>query len=540
MLYQNSYEMENIMKKVKSMLLWICTIFLLILTLGSFASGDIFSGILMLLASITSCPILITKLQKIGKMPKKRLWIPMVCILFFGSLFTASPAPVSESQPAAIVESTATAESAADNVALSTEMDSECESEEPSTETVSDEISTEISPTIIETELEVTADTDTESADSETVTESSDIHETTSDSSELSVHFIDVGQGDATLIICDGEAMLIDAGDNNKGTKIQSYLTKQGVKSLKYVIGTHPDADHIGGLDVILYKFDCQTIIMPDEKKDTATYRDVIDTMKNKLYKNTLPVVGTSYDLGGAQFTIISPSKKYSESNDNSVAILLTHGENKFIFTGDAEEAESDMLKTGISLDADVYKVGHHGSKTASSKNFLNKVTPTYAVISCGIDNSYGHPHAETLNNLRAMGVRVFRTDEQGTIVASSDGTKITWNCSPSDSWKAGEPTGSASNETVSNSKTVSSEPAPAIDEKPDATESVAPAVPTPTPVEPAAPEITYVCNKNTKKFHYPRCSSAGDIKPSNRLESTATRDELIAQGYVPCKRCKP
>lgn len=262
------------------------------------------------------------------------------------------------------------------------------------------------------------------------------------DGSGLEIHYLDVGQGDSTLILCDGHAMLIDAGDNDRGTAVQSYLESQGVTTLDYVIGTHPDADHIGGLDVVLYKFDCQMVMMPDFEKDTRTYDDVVQTMKQKRYKNTLPEVGTVYELGSAVFTIVAPNGEYGDNaNDYSVGILLQHGKNRFLFTGDAEEAsEADMLENGIDLEADVFKASHHGSRTANTEEFLQTVDPDYVVISCGQENSYGHPHAEIMNRLRAMGISVFRTDEQGTIVAYSDGTEITFNMSPDESWKAGEP----------------------------------------------------------------------------------------------------
>ena len=324
------------------------------------------------------------------------------------------------------------------------------------------------------------------------------------DNSKLQIHFIDVGQGDSTLITCGGEAMLIDAGENDQGTNVQSYLEEQGIKSLKYMIGTHPDSDHIGGMDVILYKFDCETVIMPDEAKNTATYRDVIDVMKNKRYTNTLPVVGNSYTLGDAEFTILSPGKSYDNSNNNSVVIILTHGENRFLLTGDAQEpAEKDILACGIPINADVYKAGHHGSSTSSSDEFLKAIQPTYAVINCGEDNSYGHPHAEVLNSFRMAGVKVFRTDEQGSILATSDGKTITWNCSPTESWVSGNGTHVAD-------------------------------LPDPDAVS------TYVCNTSTMKFHTPDCSSAKDMKKENRLEIQTTRDDLIQQGYEPCKGCKP
>ncbi|MGN0140825.1 MAG: ComEC/Rec2 family competence protein [Roseburia sp.] len=266
---------------------------------------------------------------------------------------------------------------------------------------------------------------------------------------QLAVHFIDVGQGDCTLIGCDGQYMLIDAGNNDKGTAVWSYLQNQGVETLDYVIGTHPDADHIGGLDVVLYKFDCKTVILPDVANDTATYDDVIRTMEDKGYTTTAPVVGDTYSLGSAEFTIVAPNEDYgTELNDWSVAILLQHGENRFLFTGDAgEAAEEDMLANGISLSADVYQVGHHGSKYSTSQAFLDAVNPAYAVISVGADNSYGHPDAEVLNRLRSAGISLFRTDEQGTVIAESDGNTITWNCTPTETWQAGEAGSAAAEE---------------------------------------------------------------------------------------------
>lgn len=344
---------------------------------------------------------------------------------------------------------------------------------------------------------------------------------TNTSSAPLEIHFIDVGQGDSTLIRCGDATMLIDAGENDQGTNVQSYLSAQGVDHLDYMIGTHPDSDHIGGMDVILYKFDCDTVIMPDEVKNTATYRDVIDTMENKRYSNTLPVVGDTYSLGEATFTILAPSRIHENSNDNSVAILLTHGENRFLFTADAQEtAEKEILDTGISIQADVYKAGHHGSSTSSSEAFLEAVAPTYAVISCGENNDYGHPHAEVLNSLRSMGVQVFRTDEQGSIIAYSDGQNITWNCSPSESWLSGSGAHVGDTSGTANTGSASADSGSQNDS--------------------GSQKLTYVCNTNTMKFHYPDCSSATDMKKENKLEITATRDELLKQGYVPCGGCKP
>lgn len=258
----------------------------------------------------------------------------------------------------------------------------------------------------------------------------------------LEVHYIDVGQGDATLLICDGEAMLIDAGDNDSGTTVQKYLQDCGVTELKYVVGTHPDADHIGGLDVILTKFAVLSneVWMPEKENDTYTYRDVLDTIEYMGYKKTCPETGSSYPLGAATITLIPPINDYEGTNNSSIVVLAQYGFNRFLFVGDAEaEEEEDMIYGGIDISADVLKVSHHGSGGATTQDLLDTVNPTYAVISCGQRNEYGHPHGSLLNRLRENGIEVFRTDEQGSIQAVADGITIQWNCSPSTTWKAGE-----------------------------------------------------------------------------------------------------
>lgn len=248
----------------------------------------------------------------------------------------------------------------------------------------------------------------------------------------IEVHFIDVGQGDATLIKCGDKTMLIDAGDNTKGSAMKLYLQKQNISNIDIVIGTHPDADHIGGLDVVIYNFQCGTIILPDIAKDTKTYEDLIYNINYKNYKITRPVVGQTYMLGEARVTILGPVKKYGDNaNNHSVVVKLDYGDTSFVFSGDAgEEAESDIIGTGLDISADVYKVGHHGSYTSSSLPYLKAIKPTYAVISCGTDNKYGHPHTEVLDRLKDMKVTTFRTDLQGDIIAYSDGTNIWWTTS--------------------------------------------------------------------------------------------------------------
>lgn len=388
------------MKTIKKAGLWVLSLFFLLMTLGAFRQSAL-SGLLLLAAALLCNPLVLNGIQKTGRRMKPAITIPSVIVLFLAGVLTAPSSTSGEIQDAGMAAQTTT------------------------------EIAT---------------------------VEDAETSKTENPETELTVHFLDVGQGDAILISCDGAYMLIDAGDNDKGTLVQNYLNKQGVEHLDYIIGTHPDADHIGGMDVILYKFDCGTVMMPEVTNDTATYRDVINTMKEKGYQNTVPVVGDSYSLGSAKFTILGPTDTYEDTNNNSIVLLLTHGDNKFLFVGDAEEkAEEDILAEGVSVKADVLKVGHHGSRTASSEAFLQAVEPTYAVISCGQDNSYGHPHAETLNTLRSMGVKVFRTDEQGTVTATSNGHEISWNCAPSDTWKAGENTQSSTGTEQRKSNTANS-----------------------------------------------------------------------------------
>ena len=359
----------------------------------------------------------------------------------------------------------------------------------------------------------------------------------TVDPKPMEVHFLDVGQGDATLITCDGHAMLIDAGDDTKGTAIQNYLKKQKIKSLDYLILTHPDTDHIGGAPVIITKFEIAKVFVSNFEKDSNSYRKLIQALDDKSLKGLTPTVNSKYKLGTAEFTILAPNDTYDAPNDSSIALLLKNGKNSFLFTGDAEAtAEMDILANGIDISADVYKVGHHGSRSSTSQRFFKAVKPDYAVISCGEGTSYGHPHAETLNTLRTNGVAVYRTDEDGTIIATSDGKTISFNVPASETWKAGEPTGSsAKNSTLAKSTTKAAEtPAPAPQPE-DTTPAVA--EPTPEPPAPATTEVTYILNVKTKKFHKTSCSY---LPTTNRLDSSESRESIIAQGYEPCKKCNP
>ena len=214
---------------------------------------------------------------------------------------------------------------------------------------------------------------------------------------------------------------------NADANTVINYLKKQGIEKLDYLIGTHPHEDHIGGIDKVIDTFDIKKVIMPKAQNNTKTFEDVLNAISNKGLKITTPIPGTNYSLGNASFTIFAPNNPpYSDLNNYSVVIKLEFGKTSFLFTGDAGNAsETEMLNKEFNLKADLLKVGHHGSRYSTSNAFLNKVSPEYAIISVGKDNTYGHPTPETISRLSSKNIQVYRTDKNGTIIANSDGNTI-------------------------------------------------------------------------------------------------------------------
>lgn len=248
-----------------------------------------------------------------------------------------------------------------------------------------------------------------------------------SDPGTLEVHFIDVGNADAILLLCDGEAALVDAGENNQGDEVAAYIQNQGAYSLKYAVGTHPHSDHIGGLDTVLYSIPAETVLMPSKEHTTETYADVLTAIDETGAELITPEVGDTYQVGAAVMTVLSPDREWDELNDNSIVLLVENGKDSFILAGDAEiAAEEVMLEADLVPEADVLKVGHHGSYTSSSYRWLNAILPDYCVITCGEDNEYGHPHEEVLSRLsdleKVRGTVTYRSDLNGHIVAHSAG----------------------------------------------------------------------------------------------------------------------
>ena len=318
-----------------------------------------------------------------------------------------------------------------------------------------------------------------------------------SDGQAFQMHFIDVGQALSVLVECDGQFMLYDGGNVDDGSLIVSYLQNQGVEELQYVFCSHAHEDHVGGLAAALAYFPANHVYSPVTEADTKCFQDFVKYTQQQGLQVEVPAVGTVWPLGSATVTLLGPVKQYDETNDTSLVLRIDYGSTSFLLTGDMEsDAERDLVESGANLKADVLQVGHHGSSTSSSYIFLNAVLPEMGIISCGVNNKYGHPHEETLSILRDAGVNVYRTDLMGTITIGSDGANYT----------------------------VSSEHY--------ATDAEL------NPTDPAASSTAqqaYIGNVNSKKFHLPTCPNLPAEKNQILFSSY---EEAVAAGYTPCATC--
>ncbi len=253
---------------------------------------------------------------------------------------------------------------------------------------------------------------------------------------ETQIHFIDVGQGDATLIAQSGKYALIDAGLASATDDILAYLHSLNIETIDVLVMTHPHADHIGAMDEIIEEFEIEIVVMPDfsmitEMPTTASFERVLTALEGSDALVETAVVGASYAVGEGTLTILSTGVETDNLNDISVCTMFTAGAFSVLNTGDAETPQEEaLLASGVALNATVFQAGHHGSSTSNTLAFLQAVQPELVVISCGLDNSYGHPHAQVLDTYDAVGAAYYRTDLDGNVVITyTDADGITVHC---------------------------------------------------------------------------------------------------------------
>lgn len=315
-------------------------------------------------------------------------------------------------------------------------------------------------------------------------------------SGELQVYFIDVGQADCALIIQEGKSMLVDGGNVADGLDVVRFIKSKNIETLDVVVATHAHEDHIGGLATIIDNFTVNKIYCPVNDYNSTCFDEFIDAA-NRQCGITLCAKGDNWDIGDAKINVVWPvNADIEETNNTSIVFTLKYGKITYLFTGDAEhDAETSIVHSGTDIKADVLKVGHHGSNTSSSYLFLRTVLPQIAVISCGKDNSYRHPHDEVLDRYLQAEATVLRTDELKTICISTDGEKLTA--------KYGETVQDITVETAT----------------------------------PGLQPTGYIGNRNSKKFHLSSCKSLP--KEENRV-IFESREQAVNDGYAPCGSCQP
>lgn len=321
----------------------------------------------------------------------------------------------------------------------------------------------------------------------------SDIGKLTDD---FEVHFIDVGQGDSALILCGGKSMLIDGGRPNVSDVIYTYLKKQNVKQLDYIVCSHADDDHVGGLSAPLSTMRVKNVLAPETPSDTKSYVNIIEKTREQGISIQHPKHGESMEFANSVIEFYGPiTEDEDDRNNSSVVMKVIYGDTSFLFTGDAgRKEETEMLNENYNLSATVLKVGHHGSESSSTYPFLKAVAPKYAVISVG-ENSYGHPSEKVLSKLHDAETEVYRTDLHGDIIVKSDGKNLNFTTAKSVKKQI------SSNESGLNYE-------------------------------------NYIGNMNTKKFHREDCGSVKSMKDENKIR--INRREAEEKEYKACEVCKP
>ncbi len=372
-------------------------------------------------------------------------------------------------------------------------------------------------------------DTQTSKEDNEDKTNIEEISNVVG-SKEAELHFINTGNSDSILIIQDKKAALIDAGDNDDEQRVVSYIKKQGITELEYVFATHPHADHIGGLDAVVDNIKINNMFVSNGDADTDTYRDFITSMSNKGVNPSVPLLNSEFKLGTSTFKVLSVANKNDPNND-SIVLQYTNGNDKVLLMGDAESEIENSINVG---DVDLLKVGHHGSHSSSTKSFIDKVNPKYAVILVGKDNKYGHPHAETMELLKRKGIEVHRSDECGDIVFKSSGNGLTVDCKEG-SYKSGQE--ESSDDTNNSSSNVSTDNGDSSSSNDNGGNyGVVESKPEPTlqPEPQSSGNTVYANGGSSTSNKYHSSPSAHNMEGAIEMSESDAK----AQGYVACKIC--
>ena len=317
---------------------------------------------------------------------------------------------------------------------------------------------------------------------------------------EIEVHFLDVGQGDCAIIICDGEAMIIDGGPVSASQYVYSYIRNTlGLDNISLMVATHPHDDHIGGLSAVLNAVPVNLILSPVTEHSSIPFSFILKYADQQGTPIIVPSDGDEYQLGSSTITILLCYPEAWTENDMSIVLRIDYGDNSFLFTGDAQSlAEYMLLDSQLPLQADVLKVGHHGSKTSSTLEFLQAVSPSYAIISCGKNNSYGHPHQVTIDALNAMNVCILRTDICGKIICRGDGKTLRFELEYGD---------------ISDYHTEKGE---AINEEP----------------------VKFIGDMKTKTVHKETCVMVYSLFLTNSDIEFNTFEDALENGYHPCEKC--
>jgi len=310
-------------------------------------------------------------------------------------------------------------------------------------------------------------------------------------SANAQFHFIDVGQGDC-IFISDGKTnILIDSGTAESGGKVYNYLKELKVKKIDIFIGTHPHEDHLGGASAVISSIDTAKVFLNADTSNSFFYENFLDTLYEKDITPVIPSTECIYESGAFRLKFLTGDTDFYDTNDNSLVTMVQYGDIKALFTGDCEKnVETYLLENGVNLDADILKVGHHGSRYASSATFLKAVSPSIAVIQSEEGNSYGHPHDEAIKRLKDADIAIMRNDKSGDIILTTDGNNIY-------------------DDDGNTYEKIKSQPI----------------------------TLGYIGNKKSRIFHSETCPN---LPSENNSIPFLSREDAINSGYKPCGNCHP